>query len=541
MSMTQKSIISAYPVESPSIEDVRSSDSPDIIEKYLTDEASAIKGSAQKVFFPVSESEVSAVVKWANETDTPLTTSGGGTGITGSRVPLGGAVISMENMDNVRENPSPDEFLVKRKSLTGEISLYVDDEKGIIITPPGILLSDLYAVLSEKNLFYPPNPTELSASVGGNIAANASGGRTFRNGAIREWVIRLRIILPTGEMLEINRGEVFADEEDYFHIEYPDGRRADIPIPGYKMPDVKNASGYHSKPGMDLIDLFIGAEGTLGIITEAEIGVIKWDGEVFGCIAFFPSGEKAVEFVKEARALSRDEGEILDALTLDYFDRNSLNFMRKANPDISESAGGAVFFEQFLPEDPDEVLMTWMELMEKFDCLDDWSAMDDKTRERLRAFRHSLPESVNEFVRGRGVRKMGMDLAVPDENLEEIISIYHTTARKQGFDYVLFGHIGNNNLHMNFLPRNSEEVPGIKAVYMDIARKGIGMGGTISAEHGVGKKLFEENGEKFPYLYLMYGREGLESIARTKLSLDPKAILNRGNIISEEYLRSEDG
>jgi len=539
--MTQKSVISAHLIESPSIEEVKSSDSPDVIEKYLTDEAGAIKGSAQKVFFPVNESEIAAVVKWANETKTPLTTSGGGTGITGSRVPLGGAVISMENMDRVREIPSMEEFLIKRKSMTGEINFYVDDEKGVIISPPGILLSDLYAVLAEKNLYYPPNPTELSASVGGNIATNASGGRTFRNGAIREWIKRLRIILPTGGLLEIKRGEVFADDEGYFHIEYPDGKKGDIPIPGYRMPEVKNASGYYSKPGMDLIDLFIGAEGTLGIVTEAEIEVIKWDGEVFGCIAFFPSGEKAVEFVKEARALSRNESEIIDALTLDYFDKNSLDFMREANPDIPKEAGGAVFFEQFIPEEPDEILMAWMELMEKFDSFDDWSATDDKTRERLRAFRHSLPESVNELVRVRGVRKMGMDLAVPDENLEEIISIYHTGAQQNGYDYVLFGHIGNNNLHMNFLPRNGEEVPGIKALYMEIARKGIGMGGTISAEHGVGKKFFEENGERFPYLYLMYGREGMDSIARTKLSLDPNAILNRGNIILEEYLQMEVG
>ncbi|MCD4783392.1 MAG: FAD-binding oxidoreductase [Candidatus Eremiobacteraeota bacterium] len=539
--MTQKSKFSACSIKSPSIEEVRSSDSPDIIDKYLTDEAGMIKGTAQKVFFPKNEAEVSAVVRWANETGTPLTTSGGGTGLTGSRVPLGGAVISMENMDNIREVPLSDKFLVRRKSLTGEISLCVDGEKRIIITPPGILLSDLYAVLSEKNLFYPPNPTELSASVGGNIAVNTSGGRTFRNGAIREWVKRLRIILPTGELLEINRGEVFADKEGLFHIEYSDGRKADIPIPGYKMPNVKNASGYYSKPGMDLIDLFIGAEGTLGIVTEAEIEVIKWDGGIFGCIAFFPSGEKAIKFVKEARALSRDEGEILDALTLDYFDRNSLNFMRKANPDIPIEAGGAVFFEQFLPEDPDEVLMSWMELMEKFDSLDDWSAMDDKTRERLRVFRHLLPESVHELVRGRGVGKMGMDLAVPDDKLEEIMSIYHTSARQHGFDYLIFGHIGNNNLHMNFLPRNCDEVPDIKAVYMDVARKGIGMGGTISAEHGVGKKTIMENGEEFPYIYMMYGREGLESIARTKLSLDPNAILNRGNIISQEYLMTEVG
>jgi len=537
--MIRNSSIKAQRIDSPPIETVKASDSPDVIEKYLTDEAGAIRGKAEKVFFPVNESEVSAILKWATRTGTPVSVSGGGTGITGSRVPLEGVVLSTEKMVFPGEIDELKDKLVSFRSLTGEIKLYVDEENCLVVTPPGIILSDLYSVISGKNLHYPPNPTELSAAIGGNIATNASGGRSFRNDAIRKWIRGLRVILPTGELIKIKRGEVFADENGEFHIEYPDGKVLDLPIPGYKMPYVKNASGYYSCPGMDLIDLFIGPEGTLGIITQVEMELIKWDGEVFGCIVFFESGKGSVEFVKEARTLSRDENETLDALTLDYFDGNSLEFMREANPDIPADAKAAVYIEQFLPEDPDEVLMAWMELMEKHECVEDWTAMTDRDRERLRKFRHSLPEAVNELVRGRGVRKMGMDLAVPDERLEEIIEIYQNAARENGFDYVLFGHIGNNNLHMNFLPRDAGELERIKKAYMETARKGIAMGGTISAEHGVGKKTLKVDGETQPYLYLMYGKEGLESIAGIKLLLDPAAILNRGNIISAQYLKQK--
>jgi D-lactate dehydrogenase (cytochrome) len=302
------------------------------------------------------------------------------------------------------------------------------------------------------------------------------------------------------------------------------------------MPDVKNASGLYSAPGMDLIDLFIGSEGILGVITEIELKLVKWEGEIFSCIAFFPTEEKSTEFVKAARNLSRSHTGVYDALTIDYFGNNSLKFMRPANPGIPENAEAAVFIEQFIPEDPEEILTAWMELMEEHGCIQDWSGTTDPDRRKLRDFRHSLPEAVNELVRSRGMGKMGLDIAVPDDRLEDIMRIYHQSAQSIGVDYLFFGHIGDNNLHMNYLPKNREEMELVRKAYLETARAGIGMGGTISAEHGVGKKSFSQEGKTYPYLYLMYGEDGLKSIAGIKKILDPASILNRGNIIPEEYL-----
>ena len=529
--MDNSFLIRAVSIKSPLIDSVESSSLPEIIEKYLTDESWSIRGEAEKIFFPESEGEVSTVLKWASKTKTPVTVSGGGTGITGSRVPLRGVVLSTEKLLKAENIDEPGFIPLVFDSPAGEILLGFNEQNNSLIAPPGITLNDLYKFLSERNLFYPPNPTELSATLGGNIATNASGGRTFRDGSLRKWIKRLRIILPTGELLDIKRGEVFA-HDGKFILEYPDGSSVNIPVPGYKMPNVKNASGYYAKHGMDLIDLFIGAEGTLGVVTEVQLDVIKWEGEIFGCITFFKDEEESIDFVEEARRLSRSENEIIDALTLDYFDENSLKFMEKSHPNIPRGADGAVFLEQLLPGDPDDVLCSWMDLMEKYNSLEDWTAMNAREREKLREFRHSLPESVNELMHHRGLRKMGMDLAVPDDCLREMMKEYHKAGKENGIDYVLFGHIGNNNLHMNFLPKDKDEMKKVKKVYLELARKGISLGGTISAEHGVGKKKLVVDNEEVPYLYLMYGDEGLESIRKTKQSIDKEFILNRGNIIS---------
>lgn len=523
--------IKAANIDTSSIIEVEFSDSPEVIHNYLSDESRSLTGKAEKVYYPSNKAEVSFILKQANETGIPVTVSGGGTGITGSRVPLGGAVLSTEKLISVPFMENEGYEMIETESGKGVISFLLNREAKRIIVPPGILLDDLYKILEENNLFYPPNPTELSATVGGNIATNASGGRSFKYGAVRNWVRSLRVVLPTGELLKIQRGEVFAPNNEFI-VEYPDGMTVRVPVPSYKMPEVKNASGYFASPGMDLIDLFIGAEGTLGVITLAEIEVIPWKDEIFSCILFFENENDALSFITEARDLSRSEGEFMDALTLDYFDANSLEFMRKSHADIPQKARAAIFGEQLLPSDPDDVLCAWMDLMERHNCIEDWTAETHKDHERLRLFRHSLPESVNELMRLRHLKKMGMDLAVPDHRLEEIMGEYHRAGRDNGFDYVLFGHIGNNNLHMNFLPKDESEMLKMKEIYLDLARKGIAMGGTISAEHGVGKKRITIDEKEYPYIYLMYGKEGLKESALLKRSLDPAGILNMGNISS---------
>lgn len=528
-------VIKAEDIQAPPVDQVKSSEEPSVVEKYLSDEANVVTGEADKVFFPKNEGEASAVIRWANEADTPVTVSGGGTGITGSRVPRGGVIIATDELVKARPIPGMEDKRVEHTSLVGKVSFYLDEEEGYAIVPGGVTLTDFIDVISKKNFYYPPNPTERSSTIGGNVSTNASGARSFKYGAIRPWVRRIRVILPTGELLKIKRGQHFADRDGNFEINYPDGKTARFSIPTYRMPPVKNASGLYSKDGMDLIDLFIGSEGILGMITEVELDLVKSEDELFSCIVFFPDEEKSVGFVKAARDQSRTSQSGIDAITLDYFDRFSLDFMRQTHQNIPAEAKAAVFFEQFISGDFEEAMMNWMELFEQFGVIEDWSAMTPRDREKLRLFRHSLPENVNETVRRRGVSKMGMDLAVPDEKLDELMKIYREEASEAGLDYVLFGHIGDNNLHMNFLPRDKDEMEKVRKVYVSIAKKGIEMGGTISAEHGVGKKKMPVDGREIPYLELMYDRKDLCSIVKIKQALDPGWLFNRDNVIPVNY------
>ena len=401
--MLETQTIKAVTIKTFPLDQVESSQSPDVIEPYLSDEAGALKGEASRLFYPVDEFQAAAVIRWGNETDTPVTISGGGTGITGSRVPQGGAVLAAERMINVRLIPDMEDRLIKQKTVTGQVSLYLDEKSGIVILPGGLSLGDLMEIITPRGLIYPPNPTEWTSMVGGNVSTNASGGRSFKFGAIRNWVRRLRVILPTGDLLEVERGHHFADSNGNFSIEYPGGVMKKVPIPGYQMPGVKNASGLYSKPGMDLIDLFIGCEGLLGFISEVELELVKTKGQdIFGCIVFFEQESDAVAFVVEARDKSRDPKSILDTMTIDYFDSHSLDFMRKTSDEIPGDARAAVFVEQMVPDDPEPVMMAWMELFEEHNVSEDWSAVEARDRERLRNFRHSLPENVNETMRQRG-------------------------------------------------------------------------------------------------------------------------------------------
>ncbi len=518
-------------------EQVEFCDSPHIIENYLSDEASTLRGEASGVFFPVDEGEASGVIRWACETGTPVTISAGGTGLTGARVPLGGVVLDtgkMTRVEGILENRG---VLMEHETLTGQASIYLDSQKGRVVVAGGLPLEALMEIITPHGFIYPPNPTERSSLVGGNVATNASGGRSFKFGSVRKWVRCLRVILPTGELLEIPRGVYFADDDGFFSIEYPDGSIKKIPIPGYFMPGVKNASGLYSMPGMDLIDLFIGCEGILGVICQVELELVNTLGrEIFGSIIFFGDDSYAVAFVKEVRDLSRDGKSIIDAMTIDYFDANSLYFMDRLRGGIPPGASGAVFVEQIMPEDCEPVMNAWAGLMEKYCLVDDWWAMDSPGREKLRLFRHSLPESINAEMRRRGQRKMGMDLAVPDHRLEDLLNLFRVVGGGTGVEYLFFGHIGDNNLHMNFLPKTEEEMKMVIPAYLTIAGSAVAMGGTVSGEHGVGKKQFPVNGEMTPYLGLMYGLDELCSIAGVKKSLDPAMILNRGNMIPGDIL-----
>jgi D-lactate dehydrogenase (cytochrome) len=308
-------------------------------------------------------------------------------------------------------------------------------------------------------------------------------------------------------------------------------------LPTYEMPHVrKHASGYFVAPGMDLLDLFIGSEGTLGVITEIEVLLLPKPIGVLSGVVFFSSAESLLAFVRNARERSlqtrKTKGPGLDARAIEYFDNESLNFLRQKYDTIPINAVGAIFFEQETNQSSEDELMNeWMSLLEEHKALADesWFAVNTQDQTRLREFRHQLPVLMNEWFAKHNQRKVSTDMSVPDEGFPEMLSFYEETLKASNLRYTIFGHIGDNHVHVNILPRNDEEGTRAREIYLQFLKRAAAIGGTLSAEHGIGKL-------KRDYLPLFYSAQHLRQMAALKRAFDPAGILGRGNIFPEEYL-----
>jgi FAD/FMN-containing dehydrogenase len=444
--------------------------------QYLTD-ASGFTGFADQVFIPVDEAGVVAVLETANRQLTPITVAGAGSGLTGARVPRGGSVLSLEKL---------------RKLEIGSGSARVG---------PAATLLAIRDAAAPSRQFFAPDPTEITASIGGAIATNASGSRSFRYGSTRRHILALRVALMDGSVAEYRRGD---------KIDFP--VRA-IPTPNTR----KNTAGYRLEPGMDWIDLFCGSEGTLGVILEAEIALLPVPRDLFAGVIFFPSDEHALAAVDAWRAC-------IELRMLEYVDRNSLNLLLGRYPEIPGEAVAALLIEA----EGDDI-EAWEGRLGAAGALVDasWFATTPKDRERFRAFRHSLPELVIETVVRRGFLKMGTDYAVPLERNREILAYYRKRLEERlPGRYVIYGHIGDAHVHVNMLPGNTAEAEAAGALLDEFARQAALLGGTVSAEHGLGKR-------KAKLLSLQYTPEDMQAMKNVKRRLDPHWLLGRGTIFTE--------
>jgi D-lactate dehydrogenase (cytochrome) len=489
---------------------------------YLTDASNMAGGHAEKLFIPETAGEVSDVVREANERGVPVTISGARTGTVGGAIPFGGYVVSMERLNGIVELDRS-----ARKAVVGA----------------GLILADFQTAVSAENLFYPPDPTEWSCQIGGTVATNASGSRSFKYGPTRNYVQGLKAVLPTGDSVELRRGEMLADESGVLEIDTDQGNRIRAKVPDYRRPHVrKNVSGYYNRMPLDAIDLFIGSEGTLGVITQVELSLLPKPEGLFSGVIFFAGEEDLLSFVNEVRNLSfehrgRSDADLLEASLIEYFDRNALEFIREKFPDVPENMEGAIFFEQETsPASEDGLFEAWNALLEKHGASidDSWFTTSDRDREKMREFRHSLPVAVNERIARYGQRKVGTDMAVPDDRFAGFLRFYKNTLSASGLDHVIFGHIGDNHLHANLLPKNEPEAETARHIYGRCVAHAIMLGGTVSAEHGIGKL-------KRKYLDAMMGERYLNEMAELKHAFDPNGILGRGNMFDVSYLGQKAG
>ena len=493
---------------------------PDDIQNYLTDASNLQGGNADKLFIPAFADEIAQIFREANENKTPVTVSGARTGTVGGAIPFGGYVVSHEKLNKIKN---------------------IDKDEQIAVVEPGVILADLQKAVDAEGLFYPPDPTEWSCQIGGTVATNASGARSFKYGATREFVSRLSVVLTSGEIVNIRRGDFLSDEEGWLKITTQNGNKIETKVPTYERPNVrKNVSGYFNKRPLDAIDLFIGSEGTLGVITEIELSLLPKPEGFFSGIVFFGSETEMLGFVDEARTssfASRKCGQAarvptIDATLLEYFDGRALKFISEKFPETPTDAVGAIFFEQETSaENEDALLEQWNDLLEKHnaDLEHSWFTTNEPDREKMREFRHALPVTVNERIAKYKQRKVGTDMAVPDENFPTFLQFYKETLDASGLDYVIFGHIGDCHLHANMIPKDEAEAAKARHIYGRCVAQAIMLGGTVSAEHGIGKL-------KRKYLAAMMGERYLNEMAEIKRAFDPNGILGRGNMFDESYL-----
>jgi D-lactate dehydrogenase (cytochrome) len=495
---------------------------PDEIQSFLSDSSYMRGGNAARVMLPESAAEVAEILADATRDATPVTISGAGTGTVGGRVPFGGVVLATDKLNHIR-------------------SIVRDAAGGSAVAEAGVILSDLQRAVDSEGLLYPPDPTERGCFLGGNVATNASGARTFKYGPTRNYVERLKIALTTGDVIDLRRGELRADLNGRIALPLSSGRVIQAQLPSYHMPRVrKHASGYYVAPEMDVLDLFIGSEGTLGVVVEATVNLLPKPAGLLSGVVFFKTDGHVLSFVREARQRSLHSREQtdssepvgIDARALEYFDTGSLGFLRQKYDTIPEAAVGAIFFEQeTTPATEDSLMNEWLSLLEGAEALtdDSWFATNEQDQAKLREFRHALPVLMNEWFSRHKQRKVSTDMSVPDQEFPGMLQFYQETLKADDLKYTIFGHIGDNHVHVNILPRDDDEGARARAIYMQFLKRAAAVGGTLSSEHGIGKL-------KRDYLPLFYSEEHLREMAELKRAFDPVGILGRGNIFSEDYL-----
>jgi len=510
---------------------------------YLCDESKLAHQGAQFLFFPTNEAELSAIFKEMAKKNVTVTLSGARTGLVGGAVPYGGAIVSLERFDKIlglRYDTQSNEWRVR-----AQCGVTIRDLNNWAMKKdfPGLFENgspETKAFLktykeSDTTYFYPPDPTEMGAALGGTVSTNASGARTYKYGATRNWVRWIRVMLSSGEVLEIPRGEYFATPAGTFTIINSTGNETIVKIPKYVMPHTKNAAGIFSAPSMDLIDLFIGSEGIFGAITEIEVALQKWNNPI-SIIQFFPSDDKAIEFVIALRKEKTIRPEFIE-----FYSSHALDLLRTKQtedpkvvgmPSIPDYATSAVFFDlQFDPEKKDNDYAKLKKIVYRCGSTLEmsWAGYEQRDLERFKNFRHVLPETVNTIISERKknipeLYKLGTDLAVPDHALEEIWEFYTSILEGAGLEWVAFGHIGNNHIHINIIPRSLKEMKEGLLIYRKFAKKAVDLGGTISAEHGVGKIKKE-------FFSIMFSDTKLKEMKAVKNALDPDCMLNLGNML----------
>jgi FAD/FMN-containing dehydrogenase len=443
-------------------------------EAYESD-ASGLHLLPDLVARPESVDDVIELVRKAARDKTPITCAGAQTSTTGASITDRGMLLSLRALDRIS---TPDE---KTRTIKVE---------------PGALVGQIKRTAAAAGLLFAPDPTsEEESTIGGAIACNASGARTFKYGATRRHVRSLKVVMSSGKLVDF--------------------RRSDLE---------KNTVGYAF--AHDPIDWFIGSEGTLGIIVEAELSLLPLPHHVVGLAVLFLTEQDALHFVIATR-----ESSTLSARCIEYFDGRAIEIARSTPPagTIPVNAAAMVYVEEEISDDLDSTLARWIELIEAIAADFEPLVFDGEAQLReARRIRHSIPSTMNERgsrYRDAGGRKVSTDWAVPYRKLPEAIQAARSLVNQLGIEEpVIYGHAGNGHPHQNFIARDAQELATIEGAVEETLKRVLALGGTVAAEHGIGKI-------KRKWLPLQMNALQISMMTAVKRELDPDGILAPGNIL----------
>jgi D-lactate dehydrogenase (cytochrome) len=506
---------------------------PALFGDYLEDASGSPSGTASGLLRPEDEASAAAFLRSTVGDSVPVLPQAGRSSLTAGAIPNGEVVLSVEGLADIG-------------AVAGEA----------VRVGAGVRLDRLRAELGELGYDYPPVPTHQQAMLGGTVATNAGGAATFKYGVTRDWVRALRVLLFNGDLLEIERGEAVVDRGGEFRIVLSDGRELHVPSTRHRLPAVKKISaGYHAADRLDLLDLFVGSEGTLGLITEATVGVIPLPRSTVTGLAFaadLPALLALAGALRDAATRARQERDLRgpDVRSIELIDGRSLEMLETSGDiarlrfDPPAGAGAALLFETELPETltddeaqeqiaglweegaapPDTPLVRLLRILQRHGALDTVDLalpQDTGRRAALAELSERVPTRFSELLARRrrthvGLKKAGGDMIVPFDRLPEFFGRIDEALAGRGLDHAVWGHLSDGNLHPNVLPEDHEQAAaGIEAL-LELADAAARLGGSPLSEHGVGR-----NPTKQLMLRRFLGDDAIRGMQAVKRALDP--------------------
>jgi FAD/FMN-containing dehydrogenase len=446
------------------------------VRRSFARDASGLERIPAGVARPHSAEELASLMREAASSGIRVTPAGAQTSYVASSITDDGIILSLRGMDAI---------------------LDIDRHRGVARVQPGAILGDVKRQVAAEGFLFAPDPTsEDECTVGGAIAANASGARSLKYGATRRHINALSVILANGERLELRRSRM-----------------------------EKNTAGFF--PAQDLIDWFIGSEGTLGIVVEAELSLLPLPASVAGMGFPFPTLGAALEFVARAR-----ESTVVAPRCLELLDAAAFTIAREytAQQAWAPASRAFVYVEEEVAASGGPAIDNWLSLAETCGAAADDARMFDSEPllREARLMRHAVPSTLNQRASAfwsSGGRKISTDWAVPYRRLSEAIELSNAAADAHGVGRpVTFGHAGNGHPHQNYLARDPAEAEAIETALEATLRGVVAMGGTVSAEHGIGKL-------KKRWLLLQSTPLQQRVMQDIKKMFDPGAILSPGNVV----------